>query len=89
MTEDEFMAAVRAELARARAKFPGRRLMALAMVEEAGELTKALLDEPRASVVKEAIQTAVMAARVALDGDESVDAWRKLKGLDALAGAPE
>lgn len=89
MTEDDFFEAVRAELERARTKFPGRRLMGLAMVEEAGELAKALLDEPCSAIRKEAIQTATMAARVALDGDESVDELRKIKGLDAQPGAPE
>lgn len=89
MTEDEFMDAVRAELSRARAKFPGRCLMGLAMVEEADELAKTLLDESCASIRKEAIQTAVMAARVASDGDESVDEWRRLKGLDPQPGAPK
>ena len=89
MTEDEFIEAFRAELRRARAKFPGRKLMGLAMAEEAGELVKALLDEPCAAIRKEAIQTAVMAARIALDGDESADEWRRMKGLDAQPGAPD
>jgi hypothetical protein len=87
MTEDEFMAAVAAELRRARQKFPGRRVMTLALAEEFGELSKAVLDEPYANVLKEAVQTAVMAARVALDGDESADEWRAKKGLDPLPGA--
>lgn len=81
---DAFLADVRAELVRARAKFPGDRIMTIALAEEFGELCKAVLDEPAANVRKEAVQTAVMAARVALDGDGSVTAWRAERGLDPL-----
>lgn len=81
---DAFMVEVRAELQRARAKFPGDRIMCLALAEEFGELCKAVLDESRVNVRKEAVQTAVMAARVALDGDSSVREWREERGLDAL-----
>lgn len=84
---DVFLADVRAELVRARAKFPGDRIMTIALAEEFGELCKAVLDEPSAAVRKEAIQTAVMAARVVIDGDSSVNEWRAAKGLDALTAA--
>lgn len=77
-----FMADVAAELERARAKFPGDRIMTIALAEEFGELAKAMLDESGANVWKEAVQTAAMAARVAIDGDSSVDEWRAAKGLD-------
>ncbi|MDP1875673.1 hypothetical protein [Phenylobacterium sp.] len=81
---DAFLAEVRAELIRARAKFPGDRIMTIALAEEFGELAKAILDEPTANVRKEAVQTAVMAARVVLDGDGSVTEWRAARGLDPL-----
>ncbi len=81
---DAFLADVRAELIRARAKFPGDRIMTIALAEEFGELAKAILDEPAANVRKEAVQTAVMAARVVLDGDGSVAEWRAARGLDPL-----
>ena len=81
---DAFLSEVRDELQRARAKFPGDTLQTVALAEEFGELCKAVLDEPAARVRREAVQTAVMAARVALDGDGSVNEWRKKKGLDAL-----
>lgn len=86
-TEDpveQFLDEVRAELQRARSKFPGDRLMTVALAEEFGELCKAVLDEPAARVRKEAVQTAVMAARVILDGDGSVQEWRQAKGLDRI-----
>lgn len=77
-----FLSEVVAELERARHLFPGDRIMGLALAEEFGELIKALLDEPGKAVWKEAVQTAAMAARVAIDGDGSVDQWRAAKGLD-------
>lgn len=84
----KFLKAVETELRRARAKFPGDRIMTIALAEEFGELAKAMLDEPQAAVWKEAVQTAVMAARVAIDGDSSVDDWRTAKGLDNHRAAP-
>ncbi|WP_303713763.1 hypothetical protein [Brevundimonas naejangsanensis] len=84
---EDFLDQVRAELARARSKFPGDRIMTLAMAEEFGELVKAVLDEPSSDVRKEAVQTAAMAARVVLDGDASVNDWRAAKGLDPLTGS--
>ena len=84
---DEFLSEVRAELVRARTKFPGDRIMTVALAEEFGELCKAVLDEPTANVRKEAVQTAVMAARVVLDGDGSVREWRAAKGLDPIGSA--
>tara|TARA_B100001105_G_scaffold95218_1_gene75759 strand:- start:1652 stop:2332 length:681 start_codon:yes stop_codon:yes gene_type:complete len=81
---EAFLDDVRAELVRARAKFPGDRITTIALAEEFGELCKAVLDEPAANVRKEGVQTAVMAARVVLDGDSSVREWRAGKGLDPI-----
>lgn len=89
-TEDpveQFLDEVRAELQHARSKFPGDRLMTVALAEEFGELCKAVLDEPAERVRKEAVQTAVMAARVVLDGDGSVQEWRQAKGLDRIGSS--
>lgn len=62
-----------AELMFARAKFPGSNLNFPALVEEIGELSKALLENaqgkvPSEQVFAEAIQVAVMAIRVAEEG---------------------
>lgn len=84
-----FLSEVRAELLRARGKFPGDCIMTIALAEEFGELCKAVLDESAARVRKEAVQTAVMAARVVLDGDGSVADWRRERGLDPLVAAKE
>lgn len=85
---DAFLDDVHAELIRARAKFPGDRVMTIALAEEFGELAKAVLDEPAANVRKEAVQTAAMAARIVLDGDGSMNEWRAAKGLDPLISEP-
>jgi hypothetical protein len=81
---DAFLAEVRAEIIRARTKFPGSRVMTVALAEEFGELAKAALDEPAANVRVEAVQTAAMAARLAIDGDASLVDWRASRGLDQL-----
>jgi NTP pyrophosphatase (non-canonical NTP hydrolase) len=79
-----FMQEVAAEIAKARAKFPDTEITTLAFSEESGELVKAVLDEPKASVRKEAVQVAAMACRLATEGDDSVVNWRKKRGLDPL-----
>lgn len=76
---------IRAEFAFACLKFPGSNLNLAALGEEYGELVKACMDEPQARVYKEAVQTAAMCIRVALQGDPSLAEWRAGKGLDALA----
>jgi len=71
--DDRIQYCIDAELRFARAKFPGSNLNFPALVEEVGELSKALLEnssgkvEPK-DVFAEAIQVAVMAIRVAEEG---------------------
>lgn len=72
------------EVQRARGLFPDPNLLTLAFGEEAGELTKAVLEESKADVRKEAIQAAAMALRLVLDGDPSTDAHRQKQGLEKL-----
>jgi hypothetical protein len=76
-----------AELTRARTKFPGRNVTFAALVEEVGELATATFEESRERVRKEAVQVAVMAMRMVLDGDHTYDEWRASKGLDPLLAA--
>jgi hypothetical protein len=73
-----------AELVRARAKFPGKNVTFAALVEEVGELATAIFEESAERVRKEAVQVAVMAMRVVLDGDHAYEPWRWEKGLDPL-----
>lgn len=80
-----------AELVRARTKFPGKNVTFAALVEEVGELATATFEEERDRVRKEAVQVAVMAMRMVLDGDHTFDDWRESKGLGPLvlpAAAP-
>lgn len=72
------------ELVRARAKFPGKNVTFAALSEEVGELATALFEEGSDRVRHEAVQVAVMAMRVVLDGDHCFDDWRRDKGLDPL-----
>lgn len=65
---------ISAEVARAREKFPGNRLLLAALTEEVGELAKAMLqDRPREEIRKEAIQVAAVAVRIIEEGDASFD----------------
>lgn len=75
---------IQAELARARSKFPGDGVTMLALMEEVGELAKATFEEPKVRIREEAVQVAVMAMRVILDGDGTLRDWRRDKGLDPL-----
>jgi hypothetical protein len=72
---------VQLELMRARQKFPQSEHSMAALTEEIGELAKALLDEPLQRVQAEAVQVAVMAIRVATEGDPSFFNIRNRKGL--------
>ncbi|UDF29813.1 UNVERIFIED_ORG: hypothetical protein LHK14_00375 [Roseateles sp. XES5] len=86
--EQQLSGDILAELVRARTKFPGKNATFAALVEEVGELATATFEEGRERVRKEAVQVAVMAMRMVLDGDHTFDDWRATKGLDALV-APE
>lgn len=79
---DIFLDDVKREVQRARSKFPSDTLTFTALVEEAGELAKALLDEDGFKVWKEAVQLGCMATRIAVEGDNSYDKFRASKGLD-------
>lgn len=72
MNDAAFRQAVEKELFSARQKFPGKRLTMVALVEEVGEVAKALLDESPQRVYDEAVQVAVMAQRLATEGDTSI-----------------
>ena len=67
------------EVARARAKFPGRRHLLAALTEEVGELAQALLQQKsQKEIMEEALQVACVAIRIYEEGDESFDdkgAW--------------
>ena len=66
--------ALRAEMSRGRAKFPTNRKLLAALVEEVGELARALLQEGNSDhAIDEAIQVACVAMRIAVEGDADFD----------------
>lgn len=73
-----FLEAVYDEFDRAEKKFPSTHCALAALMEEVGELAQAMLHfhlEGKGSemqIKKEAVQVAVMAMRIALDGDPSI-----------------
>lgn len=85
MEDGQFIAAVAAELVRARQKFPAPNNNLAALTEEVGDLAKAMLEMAYAKtddwrlkwameVDKEAVQVAAMALRCATEGDPSLAA---------------
>lgn len=86
MTDGDFLEAMIREALKARNGFPKPILTTMALMEEVGELSEALLDKEYAEVRKEAVQVAVMAMRVAVEGDASVHDFRLSKGLDYPVG---
>ena len=82
MTDEEFLLEVKAEVERARAKFPDADMTNAALVEEVGELSTALMYEPWNRVVDEAVQVAAMACRLATEGDSSAKNFRDRKVHD-------
>ena len=67
---DRTIVALRAELDRARAKFPGNEHLFAALGEETGELARELLENgTRKRIREEAIQVACVALRIADEGD--------------------
>lgn len=75
-----FLAAFKTEIQRAMEKFPQPNASMCALTEEVGELAKAMMDEPSERVWKEAVQVACMAARVAIEGDPTLDPTRAKRG---------
>ena len=72
--EEAFLSAVLDEFAGATFKFPGNKNQTVALMEEVGELSSALLDHgygkgTEQCVYNEAVQVAAMAMRIALQGD--------------------
>lgn len=68
------MAALVNEILRAKQKFPSGRQLLPALVEEVGELARALLQEGNSAHAKqEAIQVACVAIRIATEGAPEFD----------------
>jgi NTP pyrophosphatase (non-canonical NTP hydrolase) len=67
------------EIKRATDKFPHNRHLTVALMEEVGELSKALLEnEGPARIREEAIHVACVAARIAIENDGDFDTPRAI-----------
>lgn len=76
-TDGMIISMIRGELDAARGKFPGSTHQLAALMEEVGELAQAMMEHDRdgsqtvQEVLREAVQVAAMAIRVAAEGDEN------------------
>lgn len=73
---DNVFSDIKSELSSAKKKFPGREHNLAALTEEVGELANAMLEHHRGkldaqNVWSEAVQVAVMAIRLATEGDST------------------
>jgi len=84
-SDDDFLGKVRERLEKAREKYPSPNAMSLGILEEAGEVGKALVKESPERVYDECIDLAVMAMRLAEEGDPHSDVFRKSRGLAPTA----
>lgn len=75
--DGQIVSMIRGELAAARGKFPGSTHMLAALMEEVGELAQAMMEHDlnqgtsTQEVLREAVQVASMAVRLAAEGDEN------------------
>lgn len=80
--EELTMDALRAEVRRARTKFPGNRYLLAALTEETGELARALLQrKPKDEVHRECLQVAAVALRILEEGDSTFDDLTEAEAL--------
>lgn len=82
-TITEFLSDVFYELERAQSKYPAPNPNVAALSGECGEVCEAMNKEPFVNVYTECVQTAAVAARLALEGDAYMDEYRLSVGLDA------
>lgn len=81
---DVFLYDVRREMLAARGKYPSTELLTVALLAEAGELATALMQDPNQQVRIEAAQVAGIAARIAVEGDTTINQWRERRDLSLL-----
>ena len=83
MNIQKFMKDMQTEALRAVEKYPAPNPNVAALAGEMGEACEAMNKEPFANVYAECVQVAVMAARLAIEGDPFMDTYRISVGLDA------
>jgi NTP pyrophosphatase (non-canonical NTP hydrolase) len=79
----DFLSETAAEVLRAREQHPNPQdPLLLALIEEVGEVAKAIHDESWNRVIEECVQAAAMLFRLATEGDRTLDKFRLSKKLD-------
>jgi uncharacterized protein YaiE (UPF0345 family) len=78
------MCALQDELIAARAKFPSNALLMEALIEEVGEVARAVLERDFDHAKQEALQVACVAIRLATEGDHS---WEPSRPKDRFTVA--
>ena len=79
---DELINEITIELQFAVAKFPENIFIFPALIEDVGELAKALMEESPDRIRAEAIQVAVMAIRIIQEGDRDITQRRIIRGQE-------
>ena len=86
---DTFLSKVCDEMERARQKYPAPNPNTAALGGEVGEVMEAMNKESFENVYAECVQVAVMAMRLAVEGDPFMDAYRGSQGLDLSSSEAE
>lgn len=79
-----FMSDVQKEIESARKKFPSTHCVSLAMMEEAGELVRAMLGQSDEEIYMESVQTVAMVFRMITEGDPSVAEYRHINNIKSI-----
>jgi len=62
--------------------YPDPSGLVVALMEEVGELARAMMSEPRENIRAEAVQVAALAIRIAIEGDPTLDGIREKNDAD-------
>lgn len=79
---DNFLSEVKLEIIKATNKYPAPNPNVAALSGESGEACEAMVKKMFTHVYSEAVQAACVAARLAIEGDPTMDEYRMNKGLD-------
>lgn len=78
----ELLQGIRKEAMQGIESYPDANGLMVALMEEVGELARAMMSEPRDRVRDEAVQVAALAIRIALEGDPTLDGIRARRNAD-------
>lgn len=78
----EMLQSIRKEAMQGSESYPDASGLMMALMEEVGELARAMMSEPRENIRAEAVQVAALAIRIAIEGDPTLDAIRAKNNAD-------